>query len=451
VSNGAPQRDSIFGGVLLVALGALLLLNHFDHSFHFGHLVRTYWPVLIILWGVAKLVDHVRARPDGSIRGPFLTGGEAAILIFVIFVLVILGMHDWLHSRFPDIAMHMEPFNHRYSQTQALAPVKIPAGAHVTIQTARGNITVHPTDSAELDVSANMTASGSNEEGADEAMRKIPVKIEQNGNSYSIHPVNQDNSDSQVSADLDVSVPKSASVTATSDRGDISISGLQGSVSATAQKGDLDLHDIGGDVTADIESGNAQISDIAGDVHVKGHGTEIEVGDVKGNASLEGDFFGPIHLRNISKTTRYVTPRENFTLTELTGRVELDKDSVQVSDVTGAANLTTHNKDIDAENIGGKLTIVDTHASVNVRFSDAPKQDFGITNESGDVDVTLPSGANFEIAAVSRDGDVNSEFSSGSLQTVNQSGTGHLTGKIGNSGPKITIATSYGTINVHKS
>jgi len=451
VSNGAPQRNSIFGGVLLVVIGVLLLLNHFNHSFHLGHLVRVYWPILIILWGVAKLVDHLRVRADGSVRGPFLTGGEAAILIFVIFVLVVLAMHDWLHTRFPDIAMHMEPFNHRYSQTQALAPVRIPAGAQVTIHTARGSITVHPTDSSSLDVSANMTASGSNEEGADEAMGKVPVKIEQNGNSYTIEPVNQDNSDAQVSADLDVSMPKTASVTAKSDRGDISISGLAGSVSVAAQKGDVDVHDIGGDVTAEIESGDAKIADIAGNVRLQGHGSDIEVDDVKGNASLEGDFLGPIHLRNITKTTRYVTPRENFTLMELTGRVELDSDSVQVSDVTGAANLTTRNKDVDAENIGGKLTIVDTHASVNVRYSNAPSQDIGITNESGDVDVTLPSGANFEISAASRDGDVNSEFSSESLRTVNQSGTGQLSGRVGSSGPKITIATSYGTINVHKS
>jgi hypothetical protein len=235
VSNGAPQRNSIFGGVLLVIIGALLLLNHFNHSFHLGHLVREYWPILIILWGVAKLVDHLRVRPDGSVRGPFLSGGEAAILIFVIFVLFVLAMHDWLHTRFPDIAMHMEPFNHRYSQTQALAPVRIPAGAQVMIHTGRGSITVHPTDSGSLDVSASMTASGSNEEGADEAMRKVPVKIEQNGNSYTIQPVNQDNSDAQVSADLDVSVPKTASVTVSSDRGDISISGLAGSVSVSAQ------------------------------------------------------------------------------------------------------------------------------------------------------------------------------------------------------------------------
>jgi len=236
-----------------------------------------------------------------------------------------------------------------------------------------------------------------------------------------------------------------------SDRGDISISGVTGSVTVVSQKGDLDIHNLGGDLSADLESGNAQISDIAGDVHMKGHGTEIEIDDVKGSASLEGDFFGPIHLRNIAKTTRYVTPRENFTVTQLTGRMELDSDSVQLTDVGGDASLTAHNKDIDAENISGRLTIVDTHASVKVSFSNPPKQDIGITNESGDVDLTLPSSANFEIAATSRDGDVNSEFSDSALKTVNQSGTGQLVGKIGNSGPKIAIVTSYGTINVHKS
>jgi hypothetical protein len=450
VSNGSSHRDSIFGGVLLLALGILLLINRFDHTLHLGYLIRHYWPLLIILWGVAKLIDYFLARM-GTARGPFLTGSEAAILILVVFILIALGLHDWMRTRFPEIAARFEPFSHRYSQSQALSPMTIPPGAHITVHTARGSVTLHTISSGQLSVSATMSANGPNESGADEEMKKVSVVIEKSGDSYAIHAVNQDNPEGQVSADLDVETPKDVSVTVSSDRGDISISGVSGNVTVTAQAGDLDIHDTNADVSADVESGNARISDVAGNVRLTGHGSEIELDDVKGNASLEGDFFGPVHLRNIAKTTRYVTPRENFTVTQLTGRMELDSDSVQLTDVEGAASLTTHNKDVDAENIAGKLQIVDAHAGVTVRYSNPPTQDFGITNESGDVDVTLPAGSGFEIAATSRDGDVNSDFTGGTLRTTSQSGTGILTGKVGNSGPKIAITTTYGTISLNKS
>ena len=57
MSNGMPNRRSIFGGLLLIVLGVLFLIDRFDPAFRLGHLVRLYWPVLIILWGVAKLID----------------------------------------------------------------------------------------------------------------------------------------------------------------------------------------------------------------------------------------------------------------------------------------------------------------------------------------------------------------------------------------------------------
>lgn len=449
MSNGAPHRDSIFGGVLLLAVGVLFLVNRFDSQFHLGHLIRRYWPLLIILWGVAKLIDHFLVHSDGQ-RGPLLTGSEAAIFVFVIILLFAAGLHDWLRARFPDVAVHIEPFSHRYSQSQALSPLAIPAGAHVTVHTGRGSITVHTIDSGPLTVSATMSASGSSESGANDAMKSVPVVIDKSGDSYTVHPENQENSDDDISADLDVETPKNVTLEVNSDRGDISIAGVSGSVTAASQKGDLDIHNIKGDLNADVESGNVQISGVTGDVHLKGRGDEIDIGDVNGNASLDGDFFGPVHLRNISKITHYVTPRENFTIAQLTGRLEVGSDSVQLTDVAGPVTLTTHNKDVDAENIAGRMTIVDTHASVTIRYSDPPTQDFTVTNESGDVDLTVPSESTFDIAAISRDGDVDCEFT-GSLKQSNVKGTGQLVGKVGNAGPKIAITTSYGTISIHKS
>ena len=70
-------------------------------------------------------------------------------------------------------------------------------------------------------------------------------------------------------------------------------------------------------------------------------------------------------------------------MVNMTGRMELDSDSIELSDVAGAANLVTHNRDVDVENVAGRLDIVDTHTSVTVRYSDAPHQDLNITNDSG--------------------------------------------------------------------
>ncbi|HEX5422606.1 MAG TPA: DUF5668 domain-containing protein, partial [Candidatus Acidoferrales bacterium] len=90
-----PKRKSIFAGLLLIGLGVLFLLFRFDPELHLGTLIWRYWPVIIIVWGVAKLVDHLLARGTGE-RTPILTGGEAALLIVVLFCSAGLGVIDHL-------------------------------------------------------------------------------------------------------------------------------------------------------------------------------------------------------------------------------------------------------------------------------------------------------------------------------------------------------------------
>ena len=143
MSNGQPQRSSIFAGLLLIVLGALFLLNRFDPALGLGRLIRLYWPVLIILWGVAKLIDYLAARSAGQARPPILSGGEAALLILLAFVLSGFAFHDWIRLHIPDDEINISPFNESFSQTRDVTPQAIPAGAHVTIETLRGNIAVH--------------------------------------------------------------------------------------------------------------------------------------------------------------------------------------------------------------------------------------------------------------------------------------------------------------------
>jgi hypothetical protein len=52
---------TLIGGSLLVALGVLLLL---DQAHALPAIVRQYWPVLLIAWGLWKWLQRLRARED---------------------------------------------------------------------------------------------------------------------------------------------------------------------------------------------------------------------------------------------------------------------------------------------------------------------------------------------------------------------------------------------------
>jgi Putative adhesin/Domain of unknown function (DUF5668) len=447
VSNDGQTRGSIFSGVLLILLGILFLAARSNPDLRFWHLFWHYWPVLIILWGFAKLIDHVSAQQSGRTRPPLVTGPEAALMVLVVLVLGGMGIYSKIRERNPDLEINLNMFHEKASQNVDVPAKNIPAGSHVTLTTLRGDINCHAGDGNELRVNGNETAAEASESAAQERLRDVRVVIEQTRDGYVVHPVNQEAGGS-VTVDLDITLPKDVSVTARTNHGDISISGITGKATATTQHGDVEIHNTNSDVTAELTKGAVRINDIVGNVHITGRGDEVDVSDVTGDMSIEGEFFGPVTIRNVSKTTRYVSQKADITLEHMTGRLELESGQIEISDVTGAAKIRTSNKDLDVENVGGRLEIADVHGDIKVGYAQAPTQEISISNESGEVELTLPDKSNFQISASSKGGEVDSDFD-GSSDT--QGDTPRFNAKIGTGVPKITITTTYGAIHIRKS
>src|SRR5208282_5949034 len=449
MSNGGPRRSSIFTGLLLILLGTIFLLDRFNPLLGIGHLIRLFWPVLIILWGVAKLIDHLAARRGGQPSPSFLSGGEAALMILLAFVLTAFVLRDWIHERYPDLDFEIG-LSLPYSQSRQLAPETIPAGAHVMIETARGKIAVHAGGGSDIRVGVNESASASSETAADERMKNAEVVIEHTGDGYSIHPLRQRDVRGAVTVDLDIELPKTASVEVNTGHGDIQISGVAGSVIARTAGGDIEIHDAGSDVTADLQKGDAKIAGVAGNLKLTGRGKDVDLSNIAGDATVEGAFVGDIRASSVAKTIRSTSPWADVTITHLTGRLEADSGDIEISDAGGPLKLITHNKDIDVKNVSGRIEIVNTHGDVKVSYSASPRDDLTITNDSGDADVAMPAASSFAVSAVSKSGEVESDFENASLKISNEGDHGQISGKFGAAGPTITITTTYGTIHLRK-
>ncbi len=138
MANGARQRSSIFTGLLLILLGILFLLQRFDPQLGIGHLLSRYWPVLLILWGLAKLIDHFTAQRTGEGRPPILSGPEAALMILVIAVLIGMSLRETILDRVSSWSSDADDsagfFGQKYSDSQELPAKKLAPGAHVIIR-----------------------------------------------------------------------------------------------------------------------------------------------------------------------------------------------------------------------------------------------------------------------------------------------------------------------------
>jgi len=450
MSDGTRPRSSLFTGILLIFLGVLFLIDRYDPAFGLGHLIRLYWPLLIILWGVVRLIEHLAARNAGQRSGPFLSGSEAALIVLLVIVLAGFAFRDWFRSRYPDIPFEMFVAGH-FHQTRSLTSQTIPPGAHITVDTEHGDISIRGTDSNELTGSAEESAAAPSQSAADELLKSVDIAVEQTGNTYHVHPLRQDSVRGRVSVSIDIAVPKTASIEVSTGHGDISLTGMQGSVTVRSGSGDVDIRDAGSDVTADVQRGDVQISRVAGSLKLTGRGDDVDIAEVTGDAALEGPFTGNIRARSVGKTLHYASPWGEVTIGRLNGQMQADSHDVQIADAAGPLKIAAHNKDIDVRNIGGRIEVVNTHGDIKVEYSSPPREDLSLTNDSGDVELALPAASSFRISAVSRSGEVESDFGNLSSTATNGEDQGALSGQFGSGGPAITIVTSYGTIHLRKS
>jgi hypothetical protein len=287
---------------------------------------------------------------------------------------------------------------------------------------------------------------------AEKRAPSIGVGVTQGGDGYEIRPTGFDIGDSRVSMNMDVVVPKKATVTVRAERGNITVSDMLTDVTASTRKGDVEINDTTGNVSVDTNGGDVKVTDTKGDIKVAGRGSDIEAVNATGSLVVDGEFYGSIRADKIAKGVRFVSQHTDLTLTQLGGHFEKGSGNLEITDAPGNLTSRTKNASVSLENVTGKIVLDNTNGSVEVRFSSPPKEDVTINNVRASVTLLVPAGSSFEIQADCHSCDINSEFSGGSLhQTKTEKGDSHLEGKYGaGRGPKIVVKSSYDSIEIRK-
>src|SRR5258705_13729534 len=79
-------RKGLLGPLIILLLGVLFLLKNFRPEIPVWDLFGKYWPLLLILWGLAKLIEAARPAQPGVPSRPLITGGEVVLVIFLCLI-----------------------------------------------------------------------------------------------------------------------------------------------------------------------------------------------------------------------------------------------------------------------------------------------------------------------------------------------------------------------------
>jgi DUF4097 and DUF4098 domain-containing protein YvlB len=446
-------RRSLAGPMVLIILGVVFLLGTMGvlHWDSLGRVFAHYWPLLLILWGVVKFLEYRQAEKDGVRPAGIGAGG-----IFLLIFLIALGLTATQTSRLNWGAIRDEldinvddgdfpMFGHTYTFEDRIEQ-DFPAGSNLQITNERGAVLVNSSEDNNIHVVVHKRVNADKEEDAAKYSAGTKPLITSSEKTLMLNANTRGAGDHWVTSDLEVSLPRKASVSINARRGDVSVLGRDGDVQITNQRSDVSVSDINGKVDLSLERSSARLSQVSSDVSVEGHINDISINDVKGSVRLNGEFVETLRLSKIAKPVSFKTSRTEMEFTKLDGDLDLDSGDLRASNITGPIRLATRSKDIVLEGVIGDVRLKDENGAVEVHV--VKPGSMQVENRNGDIQVYLPDKAAFHLDARARDGEVQSDFEQ--LQITNSGNETLATGTIGSGGPQLVLINEHGTIELRR-
>ncbi len=444
------RRRSIAGPLVLIIIGVVFLLGTMRvvSMDQLGELFARYWPLLIILWGVVKLIEHHQAQKEGT-RAPGIGGGG----IFLLIMLILLGLGatkaarvNWgeLRDQIDLGDGDFQLFGHSYSYDDELAQA-FPAGATLRVSNDHGAVQVNASTDDQIKVVVHKRVAAERQQDADKWNEATKPQISVNDHTVTLNANTQGAGEHPVVTDLEITIPRKAAVVISARRGDISVVGRDGDVDLSGQRGDTTASDINGKVSVSMVHGSARISQASGDVAVQGHGDEVSLQEIKGNARITGEF-DSIKLAKIANPVFFKSARTDMEFTRLDGDLDMDSGDLRATDLAGPFRLLTRSKDVRLTGVNGDVRLQNENGSVEVHVNKVGSMD--VSNRNSEIEVYLPDKSGFQVEARARGGEIESDFRD--LKIENADDNGSATGTIGGGGPRLVLNNEHGTIAIRK-
>ena len=447
------RRRSFGGPFVLIVLGIVFLLGnlHMISWARLGTLFAHYWPALLILWGVIKLIEYQQAQRDGVPARGIGVGG-----VFLIILIVVCGLIATQASRFNwgEIRDNMNfddsdldnLFGETYNFDDHLEQDIPPAITSLRVNDDHGAVRVSFSNDKKITVTVRKRVGAESQSDADKYNAETKPAITTTGGLLTLDARTQAAGEHAVQSDLDISIPRKMELHVTSRRGDVSVTGRDGNVEVITQHGDVTVEDVNGNVKMNLEKSSAKVEQITGDVHIDGRLNEVSVTDVKGSAQFDGEFQESVKLARISKNVAFKSSRTDLEFSRIDGDLDLDSDDLHASEVTGPLNLTTRSKQIRLEDVSGDVRLKDENGGIEVSMRSLGNVQ--IDSRNGDIHLSVPDKAGFHLDARTRDGQIQSDFPE--LKIDNNEHEAKASGTVGNGTSHIVLNNEHDGIEIRK-
>ncbi len=377
-----PRKSGLFGCLLFLYVGLVFLLAKAGYLSDAWRFIGRYWPLLLILAGIAKTVEY-------------LTGGASKLFrwgeVFLVLLLILFGqiinkaapfldslpkIIDWERGSLSVQSLFREPFSFPEERIVELKPETV-----LSIHNRRGDISVIPASGGPTRIRIQRQAFADSEEEAKRAADKIQPSIVQEGDQTRITVDPPEGT----RAHLEILAPSQSTLLLDSGNGDIKaegfsgkahtfrcqhgkiqISGLTGEVNASNQNGRIQAENLTGAATLNTSHGSLTAREIRGDLTVGNESGSSELSDIKGNVLVRSDH-GSVAVFKAGGKVDIVAPQSKIILEEVQGPVLIESShrEVRLTRIASAVEVKQKYGSLRLERIVGAAKAILEHTELN--------------------------------------------------------------------------------------
>ncbi|HYR87609.1 MAG TPA: DUF4097 family beta strand repeat-containing protein [Terriglobia bacterium] len=452
------SAGGIFWGVTLMAIGALLLARNMGYAIPIWGTVARYWPLLLIVWGVLKVVDYIRFTREGDNRALF-SGGEVALLVMVVLV---GGAITTAANISPDVEnifqlgnldlWDITGNNFEYTEHEE---AEVPAGSTIEIVNMYGNVDVHPSESNRVILDVTKTIRAAQKEDADRYSNEFTFSIRNEGSRYRIVSSRDEGLQSvgrarqYYKSSLTIQVPKRSAVQVGNRNGRVTIENLEGMQNITNRYGDIEVRSIMGGVEVENRNGSVTVEDVSEAVKITDRYSEVNAKNIGGSLQIENRN-GSVYVSEVRGSATISNAYGPITAENINGDLRINgrNNSIEIKHVAGSVTADASYQNVTIQDANGPITVRNRNGDIVLGFVKAPDKDISIVTQYSNVRLELPSTASFNIDARTQHGSVTSEFDG--TETRSSDRDRFLRGQVGRGGPNINIETRNGDIRLEK-
>ena len=457
MSRPRPRSTAtMFWGLILVGVGLIFLLKNIGYEIPIWMGVARYWPVLLIVWGIIKLVDYARWKRAGE-PGPLFGAGEVVLLIIVIMSGTALTAASNIG---PDFNNFFENAGFdifgitgtEFAYTEHYEK-DVPPGSSIEIINRYGSVDVKPSDTDRITVDVAKTVVAKDQKDADELSNLLMYSIVEEGSRYRIiSNYNRDQNNvrgRRFKTSLTIRVPKRSTLNVNNRFGAIDISGLTGDQQLQNSFGEVLLKNITGAVDVRTRNDRVVVEDITGAAVIHNEFSSVEARRIGGRLEVQHRN-GSVDLEDIKGDTKVSNAFGSFDAKNIQGSLTVDtrNGSVRATHVEGNATVENQFDSVELEDIKGAVAVDNRNGNVELRYLQPPKNNIRVDTKFAEVKVVLPASSAFSLDARTRWATVSSDFEG--LARVDDRERGSLTGQVGSGGPQIRIENQNGNIQIEK-